>query len=494
MGYDISDFRDINPRFGTMQDLRNLLKKAKKLGIKVILDLVPNHTSDKHEWFQKSLDMNGKYADYYIWANCVKNGNVTTPPNNWVSVFNGTAWTWHEKRKQCYFHQFYPQQPDLNYNNPDVQEEMKEIMRFWLNVGIDGFRIDAVPHLFENKTLANEPVKSVTGAGKDDFVSRDHIYTKDQPDTYKLVQSWRDFVDEYAKNENTSEKVLLTEAYTTLNNTLHYYKYGSNVPFNFNFIVGASATSNATDFKTIIDNWIAGTPSGDVPNWVMGNHDRTRIGTRYPDREDQMVMLEMILPGVAVTYYGEEIGMVDNTKINRTNGDFRDGCRTPFQWNNSISAGFSSNPITWLPVNENYETLNLETEKTDPDSHYNIYKSLIKLRNSTLLKDGSLQTTVLKDLVLAVVRKDSKESAALLINFNNNSSVTVDLSGLMEHAKAELAMSSFKSGLKRNATYVLTNITIPAKASMILIASSGSSIAYSMVTVSLALCVLIFRM
>ncbi|XP_076749048.1 alpha glucosidase 2 [Xylocopa sonorina] len=449
MGYDISDFKDINPRFGTKTDLENLMSKAKKLGLKVILDLVPNHTSDEHEWFKKSVNKDGNYTDYYIWVNCTKTKDGVTPPNNWVSVFNNTAWSWNDARKQCYFHQFKPQQPDLNYRNPNVRQEMMDIMKYWLDFGMDGFRVDAVPHLFESETLKDEPVIKVDGVNRDDYVTRNHIYTKDQPETYNLVQDFRKLLDDYADNTNTSERVLLTEAYTTWDNTLKYYEHGSEVPFNFKFITDANAASNASDFKAIIDKWVNGTGKGNVPNWVMGNHDRSRVGTRFPGKADQMVMLEMILPGVAVTYYGEEIGMVDNTNINRPNGDFRDGCRTPFQWDNTTNAGFSNKSTTWLPVNSDYKTLNLAAEKADPNSHYNLYKSLIQLRNeSNALRNGSLETFVLENSVLAAIRNDSEQAVALLINFSKNS-VAVELAKIMQHAKGTLRASSQGSGLTR---------------------------------------------
>ncbi|XP_015183315.1 PREDICTED: uncharacterized protein LOC107070028 [Polistes dominula] len=406
-GYDISDFRAIHPDFGTMKDFEALLAKAKKLGLKLVLDLVPNHTSHEHEWFKKALAGIKKYKDYYIWKKGRKNDGVT-PPNNWISVFSGPAWTYNETMKEWYFHQFEYRQPDLNYSNPDVRAEMEEVIRFWLRKGIDGFRVDAVPHLFEVDDLRDEPRSFDPTTTERDYAYLDHIYTKDDPRTYELVQSWRKVLDDYANANNEDEKVMMTEAYTDLQNTTKYYDYGSHIPFNFKLITDVNHTSSATEFKDTIESWIREMPKNGVANWVLGNHDRSRTISRYPKRGNQMLMLPMILPGVAVTYYGEEIGMVDKRDISwedtqdpqacnagkdKYSERSRDPNRTPFQWDYTVNAGFNNGSKTWLPVHENYKVLNLldQTNSTD-QSYYKIYRSLIKLRKtSRVLKEGSLK-------------------------------------------------------------------------------------------------------
>ncbi|XP_043799476.1 maltase 1-like [Apis laboriosa] len=489
-GYDISDFEDVDPIFGTLQDLKDLIAEAKKQNLKVILDLVPNHTSDQHKWFQLSINRTEKYEDYYIWVNATVN-DTGSPikdkyPNNWVSVFNGTAWTFHEGRGQFYFHQFYKQQPDLNYRNPNVKKEMENIMKFWLDNGIDGFRIDAVPHLYEaaNISLNETPFDEKLNLSL--HASFNHTLTKDQPETYELVSEWRQFVDTYAKNNNRDEIVLLTEVYSSLSNTVKYYEFGSNVPFNFKFITDANASSTPEQFKTIIDNWIKGTPENNVPNWVMGNHDRVRVGTRYPGRADHMIMLEMILPGVAVTYYGEEIGMEDNTTIFKY--DVRDGCRTPFQWDNSINAGFSKaneNIVEkeWLPAHTSYKNgLNLEQEKKDSISHYHLYTNLTALRKRDVLRQGNLTTQVLNKNVLAVVRQKETEAVSLLINFSKNST-TVDISNLVNKGNNKIYTSSINSNLIANQLVNPMAIKIPGNVSIIVTSSNGATIVnYSIIT------------
>ncbi|KAF7393739.1 hypothetical protein HZH68_010558 [Vespula germanica] len=414
-GYDISDFKAIHPEFGTMEDFETLVAKSKKLGLKVILDLVPNHTSDKHEWFQKYLAGEEKYKDYYIWRKGRKDDGVT-PPNNWIS----------------------------------------DVIRFWLRKGVDGFRIDAVPHLFEIEDLRDEPRSSDPSATDRDYTYLNHIYTKDDPRTYELVQSWRNLLDDYSDANNEDEKVMMTEAYTSLENTTKYYEYGSHIPFNFKLITDVNHNSSATDFKRIIETWMAHTPNTGSANWVLGNHDRSRTASRYPKRAVQMTMLPMILPGVAVTYYGEEIGMVDKSDISwedtqdpqacnagkdKYQSRSRDPNRTPFQWDNSKNAGFSKGNRTWLPVHESYELLNLENQKNIVGpSVYKVYRSLIQLRNSSrALQEGNLRMDVVKFNthfcynceMLVINREIPGESVTFFMSFSPVLDIFVELNKYM---------------------------------------------------------------
>lgn len=505
-GYDISDFKDIDKIFGKMTDFENLLARAKKLGLKVIFDLVPNHTSDEHYWFRESINRTGKYEHYYIWAD---GKNNILPPNNWLSLFGGSAWTYNSIRSQWYLHQFHSRQPDLNYTNPDVQEEMKEIILFWLRKGVDGFRVDAVPYLFETNYTLDEP--KLEGAMEDDYNSLNHILTKDQPETYNLVLSWRKILDEYAYQYNTSEKVMMTEAYTTLKNTTKYYNYGSHIPFNFNFIT--SATSDAAAFKNIIESWMKTIPEGGIANWVMGNHDRNRTASRYPGRADQMTMLAMILPGVAVTYYGEEIGMVDKMDISwedtkdpqacnagkeRYQSRSRDPARTPFQWNFHRNAGFSNASKTWLPIHDDYTFINLLVQQHQYESHYLVYRALTALRNtSDALKFGSLTADVVNNTVLYVVRKTSKEAVTLLINFSDKDKQEIDLTNVLTGFKnGVVKVASVGSKVRQNQTVELKHITIPEKVSIVFQAYSKAPAEYvaSLQTILLSLSLLIITL
>ncbi|XP_029050914.2 maltase 1-like [Osmia bicornis bicornis] len=471
-GYDISNFNEVDPIYGTSADLKELATEARKKNLRLILDLVPNHTSDEHKWFQLSINRTGKYADYYIWNDGIVNETgERQPPDNWKSITGGVAWTYNERRGQFYFHQNFKQQPDLNYSNPDVQQEMKDVLKYWLDQGVDGFRIDSVYFMFEGNITQNEPLIDET-YDPTLYYSYNHTLTKDQPETYKLLQSWRDYVDDYARQKNETEKVILTEAYSSWENTMKYYRYGSNIPFNFYFITQANANSTPSDFQNIINNWMQLMPKGQVPNWVMGNHDNKRLGTRFPGREDQMIMLEMILPGVAVTYNGEEIGMVDYTGLEIF--DSRDSSRTPFQWDDSKNAGFSSANETWLPVHKNYKELNLKKQQADAVSHYKLYKALITLRKSNVLQHGKLTTAVLNNDVLAVVRRIKKEAVTLLINFSSEKSVTVNLRRILPYASATVILSNVGSNVQANTKFSSLKVTVPPKVSMVL--HSGSRI------------------
>ncbi|TGZ32847.1 Uncharacterized protein DBV15_11689 [Temnothorax longispinosus] len=379
-GYDISDFRNIDKRFGTMKDFETLSKAAHDASMKIIMDLVPNHSSDKHEWFQKSLQSIEPYTDYYIWhkGKVLPNGTITVP-NNWVSVFGGLAWTWRDERQAYYLHQFAPEQPDLNYENKNIVNEMKDIMRFWLDKGVDGFRVDAIPFLCEDVRFLDEPLTGNPNP-KDPgytyktpyknfspFLDRFWPARTHQPRTYEIVRGWREVMDEY------TERVMMMEAYANMTMTMKYYVYGAHFPFNFGFITDTNKDSKATDFKRLIDGWMVNMPVlRGTANWVVGNHDKSRLATRYGrQRAEALTMITLLLPGVGVTYNGEEIGMED----------------TWISWEDTKDPqGFSTNPKTWLPVNKNYVTLNLAAQKKQNNSYYALYKAVSALRKWPAVK------------------------------------------------------------------------------------------------------------
>ncbi|XP_024937452.1 alpha-glucosidase [Cephus cinctus] len=310
-GYDISDFKGVDPMFGTMEDFENLIKTAQKLSLKVIMDYVPNHTSDQHEWFQKSLKNIAPYNDFYVWHPGKKLSNGTmAKPNNWLSVFGGPAWTWRDERQAYYLHQFDSAQPDLNFHNEKLVQEMKDVLVFWLDKGVNGFRVDAIPHLFENTSYLDEPLSGNTN-DSDNYAYFDHIYTTNQHENYEMVQQWRDVIDAYdAANGVTS--VMMTEAYASPELIMKYYDYGSHFPFNFFLIENLGKDSNASEYKNIIDTWMNNMPAGCTANWVAGNHDRRRLVSRFDENIAQAIsVMLLLLPGVSVTYNGEEIGMED---------------------------------------------------------------------------------------------------------------------------------------------------------------------------------------
>lgn len=420
-GYDISNFTDIDPSFGTLEDFDELVSKAKNLGLKVILDFVPNHSSVEHDWFKRSIRREDPYTDYYVWKS--DNGPDDTgehvPPNNWLSGFQGSAWEWNEERGQYYYHNFAKAQPDLNYRSEYLRKEMENVLTFWLKRGIEGFRVDAINHLYEDERCLDEPLSNIPGVTDGQYEYLVHIYTRDLIESYETVQSWRDLLDNYSEETGTDTKVLMTEVYGSVDVVQKHYGYGSNVPFNFGFITSTGIGSTAAELESIIVEWLEAMPEGYVANWVIGNHDRRRAANRYgAKREDQMSIICAILPGVSVTYNGDEIGMVD-TDISwedtvdplacsnaKEHLDWytRDPERTPFQWDNTTHAGFTSGPTTWLPVNENYVYLNLEAQKNTAHSHYHVYQAMAALRELPILKRGSTSVKVLGSNTLAIVR------------------------------------------------------------------------------------------
>nr|XP_036225275.1 maltase 2 isoform X2 [Bactrocera oleae] len=434
-GYDISDFKEIHSEYGTMKDMEMLITESERLGIKIIMDFVPNHTSNESVWFEKSVNKEDGYEDYYIWADAkLDKKGMRMPPNNWQSVFYGSAWTWNEKRSQYYLHQFTAAQPDLNFRNPKVVEAMDEILHFWLEKGVNGFRVDAVNHLFEDAKLRDEPLTGKT----DDMNSYEytkHIYTKDMPEVLDMLQHWRKLMDDYTAKKGGPTRILMTEAYADLKTLMDYYetkdgKRGANFPFNFNFITDLDENSDARDYVFNIQKWLTYMPREHTANWVMGNHDNMRMATRFgPKRVDAMHMLMMTLPGVAVTYNGEEIGMQDYRDISwedtvdppaRNVGRekykqvSRDPERTPYQWNTQKNAGFSTAEKTWLPVHPNYKNLNLKQQKSEK-SHYSVYKSLIELRKMPALVKGRFHAEVLDREVFAFERELKDDNSIITV-------------------------------------------------------------------------------
>nr|XP_034840957.1 maltase 2-like [Maniola hyperantus] len=450
-GYDISDFYSIQEEYGTMQDFEDLLAKAKELDIKIILDLVPNHTSNESVWFQEALKGHEKYYDYFIWEDGkVDENGVMHPPNNWRSVFYYDAWTYREEVGKYYFHQFGPYQPDLNFRNPAVVDEMNNIIRYWLDKGCAGFRVDAVMYLMEvDKNLfgGKYPDEPLTGLHLDmpehyDYV--EHIYTREQPELYDLIYSWREILDEYTEKDGL-ERVMLTEAYTTsMKRLMRYFgdgdRKGAQIPFNFILVTDVNGDSTAADFKYALDKFITYKPIDKLPNWVASNHDNHRIASKFsPKMVDGINMMLLLLPGTAVTYQGDEIGMENGHVsyqetqdpiafkwVNYQAGVSRDPQRTPFQWNSEKNAGFSAGNETWLPITASYKSLNVEVEKQAERSHLKVYKKLAKLRREPVFRLGRYESVAFNDDVFAFRRWHEGEIYVIVINIREQR-YTLDL-------------------------------------------------------------------
>ncbi|XP_065203796.1 maltase 2-like [Planococcus citri] len=443
MGYDVSDYKAIDPLFGTMADFESLRDKLHSLGIKLTLDFVPNHSSDEHEWFIKSVQRIDPYTDYYVWKDPKAWLNETTPvpPNNWISSFEQSMWTYHPTRKQFYLHQFADKQPDLNYRSKELVEEMLNLIRFWLDKGVDGLSMSAIVFLLENESFLDEPVISnQTINGKPTHNAFDHIYTQCQPETYEMLRRFREVADSYKQKDGQTRLLMLGIGTTpTIENTMKFYGNKSHpiahIPLNYHLLDSLNDISSAHDYQNHLNKWIENMPAGQWPNWVLGNHDHFRISKRFDSSSvDMMNMLLLLLPGTPFAYNGEEIGMEDaKIRWEQTTDVYaldvgpllyesfsRDPERTPFQWNSSHHAGFSGiDGKTWLPVNPNYYRINVQAQKYNLKSHYNIYKKLIELRSKEAFYRGDFKMYTISDRVFAFKRNLSNEVYVIIMNLNN---------------------------------------------------------------------------
>ncbi len=428
-GYDISDYRGIDPQFGTMADFDRLMAEAKKRGLRVINDMVLNHTSDRHPWFveSKSSRTNPK-AEWYIWKDGKANGQ---PPNNWQSDFGHSAWTYVASRKQYYYHEFYKEQPDLNWRNQDVRNAMYDVLRFWMNKGVAGFRLDAITSLFEDVEFRDEPTLTEV----DDFGEKKlkHIYTDNLPEVHDILRQLRKVVNEYPG------RVLIGETY--LPNVGELMKmYGRNndeLQLPMDTQLGFTNHLSVPEFRRKLED--AETKiNGNVPLFMFENHDNRRSINRYGDGKHDAAIARLLATvlltprDAALIYYGEELGMVDNPPkrkedvrdpVGRTGwpkNKGRDGERTPMQWTAGTEAGFSTAKSTWLPVNPDYKTVNVAAESRNPTSLLNYYKILIRLRKQNPQLRGGDLVMVDRDNnnVLSYIRKTSDGKAVLVaLNF-----------------------------------------------------------------------------
>ena len=390
-GYDVANYTDIHPLFGRLDDFDRLLNETHRRGMKLILDLVPNHTSDEHPWFveSRSSRVNPK-RDWYLWRDPAPDGG---PPNNWLSHFGGPAWTFDEKTGQYYLHQFVKQQPDLNYRNPDVVTAILDVMRFWLDRGVDGFRVDVIGLMMKDPEFRDEPLNPAWNGVKP-FDSLDHIYTANLPEVHDLIRQMRAVLDSY------DERMMVGETYLPNDKLMVYYGSADmlecHLPFNFQLIL---ARWDAAGVRKMVDDYEAVLPPDAWPNWVLGNHDQHRLATRVGPRQARVAnMLLLTLRGTPTCYYGDELGMenvpipsekiqdppaVNQPEIAHLVG--RDPERTPMQWDDSPNAGFAVPDVQdlWLPLAPNYTEVNVARQLDEPRSFLNYFRKLLAYRKST---------------------------------------------------------------------------------------------------------------
>jgi glycosidase len=399
-GYDVADHTDVDPLFGTLDDFDRLLGEAHARGIRVIVDYVPNHTSDRHPWFVASrASRDSRTRDWYIWRDAKPDGS---PPNNWISVFAGSAWEWDEPTRQFYLHSFLKEQPDLNWRNPEVRDAMFDVARFWLDRGVDGFRIDVAPFIAKDPLLRDNPTNPEPDWGSSrlgSWLSQLHVNDHSHPDMHELYRQFRRLLDSYP-----GEPVSIGELHNADFAKWAAY-YGENqdeihVPFNFHVI---NSPWRADAVRRAVEGVQAALPPGAWASWVLGNHDQPRFASPERAGRDQAkvgMLLLLTLRGTPTIYYGEEIGMVDvpvatadarDPLERREPGRGRDGCRSPMQWDASPNAGFTVPGATpWLPVAPDAAQVNVAGQAEDPSSVLTLTRRLLELRRThPVLASGS---------------------------------------------------------------------------------------------------------
>jgi alpha-glucosidase len=425
-GYDVSDYENIDAMYGTLADFDRLVAAGKEKNIRIILDFVINHTSDQHKWFVASKSSKtSPYRNWYVWRD---GRGPNEPPNNWLSTFGGSAWKLDPNTGQYYYHYFYAEQPDLNWNNPTVEEAMFDVTRWWYKRGVAGFRLDAVDTLFEDSDLRDNPV--LPGKNKFGDPNMEDKYNKKLPAVHTELRDLRKVADEY-------NAVLIGETWTRNIDELkdYYGEHNNELQLPMNFMFTRVDKLSPPEFRRQI---AAADSAGGWPTWVISNHDIVRSYNRYGDGTHNneiaklVAALYLTLRGTPIMYYGEELGMENNDPkhpedvkdpIGRRGWPVekgRDGERTPMQWNDTANAGFSSHD-PWLPVPPSYKTHNVATESKDPNSVLEFYRKLLVLRHSnTVLLEGSYAALNEDDPnVLSYMRSYKGKAVLVMLNMSD---------------------------------------------------------------------------
>ncbi|HEX8695796.1 MAG TPA: alpha-amylase family glycosyl hydrolase [Longimicrobium sp.] len=421
-GYDVTDHTGVDPLFGTLADFDALLAEAHARGLRVILDYIPNHTSDLHPWFVESRSSReSPKRDWYIWRDAAPGGG---PPNNWISAFGGSAWEWDDATGQYFLHTFLRSQPDLNWREPAVEAAMLDVVRFWMDRGVDGLRLDAVQNVVKDDLFRDNPPNPDYRPGVDDPFDRlERVWSGDRPEVHEVIARMRRVADEYP-----GDRVLIGEIYNKVERIIPYYGRelgGCHFPYNFQLIV---LPWEARTLDAAIRRYEALLPGGAWPNWVLGNHDRHRIATRVGAAQARVAaVLLLTLRGTPTLYYGDEIGMADVPippgrvqdpweKNLPGQGLGRDPERTPMQWSGAPNAGFTTG-TPWLPLAADYRETNVQVQRCEPDSMLALYRRLLRLRRAEpALCVGTYAPVDASGDVLAYVRE--AEGTRFLVALN----------------------------------------------------------------------------
>ncbi|NVM27785.1 MAG: alpha-glucosidase [Candidatus Helarchaeota archaeon] len=443
-GYDITNFVDVEPEYGTLADFDEMLAGAHERGLKIVLDVVLNHTSDKHPWFLESRSSrDNPKRDWFIWRDG-RSKKGKKPPTNWKAMVGGCPWVYDEKTNQWYYHHYLPFQPDLNMRNPEVKKAMFDVCRFWLDRGVDGFRLDIFQSTFVDAEFRNNPRvwTLLPGETHNRAFFQDHVYDLHRPETFEFAIDLRKLMDEYSP-----PRFLVGEVQGTMEQLRQYYgpsNNGLNSVFLFPF---STIRMNPKKIYSLVSKFEELLPPPYTPTYVYSNHDRIRMISCFSDKPEKaklMVTLQLTLRGVPYIYYGEEIGMPQEkfslrksedpvarkwwwmpiTQVKRFGFSLtRDGCRTPMQWSAEPNAGFSPNPNvkTWLKISKTYTKINVEAQEADPNSLLNFYRRLLKVRRAQIaLQEGELQLEPPGKKSLVYYRIHPEQKLAILLNFSKN--------------------------------------------------------------------------
>lgn len=421
IGYDVSNSTDIDPSYGDLATFDRLIEATRRRRMKVILDFVPNHTSDRHPWFQESRSSrDNPKRDWYLWRDAKADGS---PPNNWLSTFGGSAWEWDEGSGQFYYHAFATEQPDLNWRNPDVVATMHDVLRFWLDRGVAGFRVDALERLVKDDRFRDNPKNPDFEEGRSPDEALLPVHSRSLPENHEVVRGLRRVVDEY------DDRVLLGESYSALPDVISYHGARLDeihLPLNFQLIVHEWRCEVIAE---VIEEYRRLLPEGAWPNWVLGNHDMPRVASRIGLAQARVAaLLSFTLGGTPVVYYGDEIGLenrpvdpdraTDPREKNMPGrGLGRDPFRSPMQWDDGPHAGFT-NGEPWLPVAANASEVNVETQSKDPISILSLYRRLIALRRTDrALLEGDLRLLSAAGDALVYDRRHADRRLLIAANF-----------------------------------------------------------------------------
>ena len=423
-GYDISNYCAVDPIFGTMEDFDHLLKEVHTRNMKLMVDFVPNHSSSEHPWFQASKSSKADpKRDWYIWRDPAPDGGT---PNNWLAMFGGSAWEWDEQSRQYYYHGFLSEQPDLNWRNPEVITAMLDAMRFWLDKGVDGFRVDVIWHLIKDAMFRDNPVNPKYKPDMATYNQLLPVFSTDQPEVHEVISQMRRLLDSYG------EKVMIGEVYLPLERLMRYYGLsgdGAHMPFNFKLL---ETRWDPNAIGAAVEHYESLLPKDGWPNWVLGNHDQRRIASRVGKSQVGIAaMLLLTLRGTPTLYYGDEIGMEDvhipkdeirdPQGINMPDKNLsRDLARTPMQWDNRPFGGFSE-VAPWLRVSADYDEVNVRKQTSNPESILSLYKQILSIRQSEpSLQIGDYRTVLITSQLLCYIREEQGNPAFLIIlNFSN---------------------------------------------------------------------------